>query len=55
MIPISTILPVLAGAGLGFLWHKLVGCRTGACPITANPYISTIYGAFIGFLMGVKI
>jgi len=38
------------GALLGFAYHRLVGCRTGACPITANPYVSTIYGALVGFL-----
>jgi hypothetical protein len=41
---------VVVGAVLGFGYHKLVGCSTGACPITANPWISTFYGAFMGFL-----
>jgi hypothetical protein len=43
---------VVGGAAVGFGYHKLVGCRSGACPITANPYISTLYGAFMGFLAG---
>ncbi len=43
-------LPILLGAVLGYGYHRIVGCRTGACPITANPYISTIYGAVMGFL-----
>lgn len=43
---------VALGAGAGFAWHRLVGCRTGACPITANPYVSTLYGAAMGFLFG---
>lgn len=42
---------VLVGAVLGFGYHRLVGCRTGACPITANPYISTVYGALMGYLV----
>ena len=42
---------VLLGAGLGFGWHRLVGCRSGACPIWASPYISTIYGAVLGYLL----
>jgi hypothetical protein len=39
------------GALLGYGYHRLIGCRTGTCPITANPYISTLYGAFMGFLL----
>jgi hypothetical protein len=40
---------VLIGAVLGFGYHKWVGCSSGACPITANPWISTFYGALMGF------
>ncbi len=42
---------VVIGAALGFGYHRLVGCRSGACAITANPYISTFYGALMGFLL----
>lgn len=45
------ILFVIAGALVGYGYHRLVGCRTGACPITANPYISTAYGALLGYLV----
>jgi len=48
---IRTILLVLAGAAVGFAYHRFIGCRTGTCPITANPYVSTLYGAFLGFLL----
>jgi len=44
------ILPVLAGAGLGFAYYYFIGCRTGSCPITGSPYISTLYGALIGLV-----
>jgi hypothetical protein len=46
------VLFILVGAALGFGWHRFVGCRTGACAITANPYTSTIYGAAMGFMLG---
>lgn len=46
----KVFLYVAVGALLGFAYHKLVGCRTGVCPITANPYISTVYGGVMGFL-----
>lgn len=44
------ILAIVLGAVLGYAYHRIVGCRTGTCPITASPYISTLYGALIGFL-----
>ncbi len=37
-----------AGAAAGYAYHRLVGCRTGACMITANPWVSTLYGAILG-------
>lgn len=46
------VLFVLGGAVAGFLYYKFVGCRTGACPITSSPVISTLYGAGMGFLLG---
>jgi hypothetical protein len=45
------VLSVVLGAILGFGYHRLVGCRSGTCPITANPYASTMYGALIGYLL----
>lgn len=42
---------IAAGAAFGFAYHRLIGCRSGACPITANPYISTLYGALVGWLI----
>lgn len=44
------VLGILIGGALGYAYYRLVGCSTGACPITSNPWISTAYGAFIGAL-----
>lgn len=43
------ILPVVIGAVGGYLYYYYVGCN-GSCPISGNPFISTAYGAFAGFL-----
>ena len=44
--------PVVGGVA-GFLYYKFVGCPSGACPITANPYSSTLYGMLIGLALSV--
>ncbi|MGM0461757.1 MAG: DUF6132 family protein [Fibrobacterota bacterium] len=44
------IIGIVLGAGAGFLLYRLVGCSTGTCPITSNPLVSVLYGAFLGFL-----
>ncbi len=43
---------VLTGALVGLLYQHFVGCHTGACPITSSPFVSTLYGALLGFLLG---
>ncbi|MEK7263799.1 MAG: DUF6132 family protein [Bacteroidota bacterium] len=43
-------LPIVIGAAGGYLYYKFIGCTTGSCPITSNPFSSMLYGAFIGFL-----
>ncbi len=48
---LRVIIGIVVGAGLGFGWYKLVGCSTGACPLTSNPVITTIYGAVVGVLV----
>lgn len=48
------ILFVIGGAFAGYLYYRLVGCRSGACPITSSPIISTVYGAMLGFLLGLR-
>jgi len=38
------------GAILGFAYYHYIGCASGTCAITSNPYISTAYGAMIGLI-----
>ena len=43
------VFPVVIGAILGFSYYYFIGCN-GSCPISGNPYISTLYGAGLGLL-----
>lgn len=42
------VLPVFIGAMGGYAYYHYIGCVSGTCPITSNPYISTAYGAGVG-------
>lgn len=44
------ILPVAVGALLGYAYYYFIGCNTGSCPITSNPYTTTGYGALLGLI-----
>jgi hypothetical protein len=41
----------IVGAIAGFLYWKYIGCLTGSCAITSNPFRSTIYFALMGSLL----
>ena len=45
------IIGVVMGGGLGFAYYKFVGCSTGTCPLTSNPFLSSIYGSIVGALV----
>jgi hypothetical protein len=47
---IRIILGVVVGGALGFGYYRLVGCASGTCPITSNPWIAMVYGAVMGAL-----
>lgn len=48
---ILKIIGILVGGVAGFLYYHFVGCASGTCPITSNPYITVLYGALLGYLL----
>jgi hypothetical protein len=45
------LLPVIIGALAGFAYYYFIGCKSGTCPITSNPLISTVYGGGMGLIL----
>jgi hypothetical protein len=45
------IIGVVLGAVAGYAYYHYVGCISGTCPISSNPWISTGYGALMGYLI----
>lgn len=41
---------LVVGAILGYTYYYYIGCTTGSCAITSNPFISTAYGGLIGLV-----
>jgi hypothetical protein len=40
----------LGGTG-GFMFYYFVGCTSGSCSITSNPFSSILMGSLLGFLL----
>ena len=49
---LRSLIFVLGGALAGLAYYYLVNCATGSCPITANPIVTMLYTALIGWLLG---
>jgi len=39
------------GGLAGFLYYYYVGCNSGSCAITSNPYVSIIWGSLLGLFL----
>lgn len=48
---LKSLLGIVVGGILGFLYYKIVGCPSGTCPITSKPINTIIYGAVMGLLI----
>ncbi len=42
---------IIVGGAIGFVVGFAGRCASGACPLTGNPIISTLVGAFIGAMV----
>jgi hypothetical protein len=40
------------GIAGGYAYYYFIGCTGGSCPISGNPYVSTLWGGLIGITLG---
>ena len=48
---IKLFVGVVVGGLLGYGVYRFIGCSSGTCPITSNPWLSTIFGMTLGALL----
>ena len=44
-------LGVIAGLIGGYVYYIRIGCNSGGCPITSNPYMTMLYGGLMGYFV----
>jgi len=50
-IPMLSMIGLVIGAIGGYIYYVKVGCVSGTCAITSNPWMSTAWGAAFGYLI----
>lgn len=45
------IIGIVVGTIGGYAYYYYIGCKSGTCPLTSNPYISMLFGAIMGHLI----
>ncbi len=48
------LIGIVIGSIGGFSYYYFIGCSSGSCPITSNPYLMTVYGMFFGVVLFFK-
>lgn len=48
---LKIIIGGVAGALIGLAMYKFVGCKSGACPLTANPYVAIVLWGLMGVMV----
>jgi hypothetical protein len=47
----TELIGISVGAVFGFAYYYFIGCRSGNCIISSNPFISVPYGSLLGYII----
>jgi hypothetical protein len=50
-VAMKAVVGLLVGAAVGYAMYRFVGCKTGACPLTANPWVAMSIWGLMGALL----
>ena len=50
-ISVLSAIGLVVGAIGGYIYYIKVGCASGSCAITSNPWMSTAWGGAFGYLV----
>jgi hypothetical protein len=48
---VKSVVGALVGAAVGYAMYRFVGCKTGACPLTANPWVAMAIWGLMGLMV----
>jgi hypothetical protein len=51
ILPLLHFLGLLTGALGGYAYYYYIGCVSGTCSITSNPWMSVLWGMAVGYLV----
>ena len=54
ILTLRLLIGLVIGGVLGFAYYYFIGCNSGGCAITSNPYRMTAYGMLFGALLITK-
>lgn len=48
---VKSLIGAVVGAAVGYGMYRFVGCKSGACPLTANPWVAMAIWGLMGLLV----
>jgi hypothetical protein len=48
---LRAFLGIVIGSIAGYLYYHFIGCSSGSCPITGNPFLSSAWGGLLGLFV----
>jgi hypothetical protein len=51
IVPLLSLIGLILGAIGGYIYYAEIGCISGTCAITSNPWMSTAWGGAFGYLV----